>query len=109
MPASKQPEKLYTEEETLIAARAAAETAVSVAVPLAVQAAVAEERGKAAAQRALDKAAAETLHRQSRCWRSATVTITALGLGALADGARGAMYGIAGGAAAALVWWFVDN
>lgn len=108
-PASLRPAKLYTEEEALVAALAAAETAVSVAVPLAVQAAVAEERGKAAAERAVDRAASEAFQRQSRAWRSATLLVTAVSLGALADGARGAIYGAATGAAAALIWWAVEN
>ncbi|MGA2548005.1 MAG: hypothetical protein ABSF43_15765 [Rectinemataceae bacterium] len=64
--ASTQLKKLYTEEEALSAAEAAAKAAIDVAVPLAVQAAVAEERGKAAAQQVLDKAAAEAFQRQAR-------------------------------------------
>ena len=55
-PASTRPERSYTEEEALAAAEAAARKAVDVAVPLAVQAAVAEERGKTAAQQLLDRA-----------------------------------------------------
>jgi hypothetical protein len=109
MPASLRPAKLYTEEEALVAAMLAAETAVNVAVPLAVQAAVAEEQGKAAAQQAWDKAAAETFQRQSRTWRSATLMVTAVSLGSLADGARGAMYGTAAGAVTAFVWWLVEK
>lgn len=72
-PVSTQPASLYTEEEALAAARAAAEAAVDAAVPLAVQAAVAEERGKAAAQRVLDKATAEVFQRQARNWRTAAL------------------------------------
>jgi hypothetical protein len=90
MQAALQPTKLYTEEEALMAAMAAAERAVSVAVPLAVQAAVAEERGKAAAQHVLDGAVTETFRRQSRNWRSATLMVTALSL-------------------AALVWWVKED
>jgi hypothetical protein len=109
MPASSRPAKLYTEEEALVAAMLAAETAVGVAVPLAVQAAVAEEQGKAAAQQALNKAAADAFQRQSRVWRSAALLVTAVSLGSLADGVRGAMYGTASGAAAALLWWLVEK
>jgi hypothetical protein len=108
-PASLQPAKLYKEEEALVAAMLAAETAVSVAVPLAVRAAVAEEQGKAAAQQALNKAAADALQRQSRNWRSAALLVTAASLGSLADGVRGAMYGTAAGAVAAFVWWLVEK
>jgi hypothetical protein len=109
MPVSLQPAKLYTEEEALMTALAAAEKAVSVAVPLAVQAAVAEERCKAATQHKLDRDTAVAFHRQILIWRSATLVVTALGLGSLADGARGALYGVAWGSVAALVWWVVER
>jgi hypothetical protein len=49
-PVSTQPERLYTEAEALTVATDAAEAAVDAAIPLAVQAAVADERGRAAAQ-----------------------------------------------------------
>ena len=63
------PERLYTEAEALAAAKEAAKAAIDEAVPLAVQAAVAEERGKAAEQRILDKAVGEAFRRQARNWR----------------------------------------
>jgi len=108
-PVSPQPSRLYTEEEALAAAKAAAEAAVGAAVPLAVQAAVAEERGRAAAQQVLDRAAAETNLRQARNWRSAALVAAGAGTGALADGGRGTLYGAAGGALTVAVWWIVEK
>lgn len=108
-PGSSQPARLYTEEEALAAARAAAETAVEAAVPLAVQAAVAEERGKAAAQQILNRAEVEGFLRKAENWRTASFIAAAAGAGALADGGRGAVYGAAGGAVAAFVWWVIEN
>ncbi len=108
-PVSAQPARLYTEEEALTAARAAAEAAVDVAVPLAVQAAVAEERGKAAAQQVLDKATAEVFQRQARNWRASALVAAGAGAGVLASGGRGALYGAAGGAVAAGIWWVAEN
>jgi hypothetical protein len=108
-PVSAQPARLYTEEEALAAARAAAEAAVKSAIPLAVQAAVAEERGKAAAQQVLDRATADAFHRQARNWRTAALVAAGTGAGALADGGRGAVFGGVGGAVAAGIWWVVEN
>jgi hypothetical protein len=107
--ASTQLEKLYTEEEALSAAEEAAKAAIDVAVPLAVQAAVAEERGKAAAQQVLDKAAAEAFQRQARTWRTVALVAAGAGTGALADSGRGVVYGAAGGAMAVVVWWIVEH
>jgi hypothetical protein len=107
--ASTQLEKRYTEEEALSAAEAASKAAIDVAVPLAVQAAVAEERGKAAAQQVLDKAAAEALQRQARTWRAVALIATGAGTGALADNSRGALYGAAGGAVSVVVWWIAEH
>jgi len=100
---------LYTEEEALAAARAAAEAAVDAAIPLAVQAAMAEERGKLAAQQVLDRAAAEAFRRQARNWRTAALIASGAGTGALADGGRGAVFGGVGGAVAAGIWWVVEE
>jgi hypothetical protein len=108
-PVSPQPERLYTEAEALAAAKAAAEAAVDAAIPLAVQAAVADERGRAAAQQALDKVVTEAFRRQARTWRSAALVTTGVGAGALAEGGRGAMYGAAGGALTAAIWWLVES
>ena len=107
-PASTRPERLYTEEEALAAAEAAAKRAVDVAVPLAVQAAVAEERGKTAAQQLLDRAALEALTRQARNWRAMALIAMGAGTGSLADGGRGALYGATGGAVATAVWWIAE-
>jgi len=106
---SAQPGLLYTEEEALAAARAAAEAAVDAAIPLAVQAAMAEERGKLAAQQVLDRAAAEAFRRQARNWRTAALIASGAGTGALADGGRGAVFGGVGGAVAAGIWWGVEE
>jgi len=100
---------LYTEEEALAAARAAAEAAVDTAIPLAVQAAVAEERGKAAAQQVLNRAAADAFHRQARNWRTVALIASGAGMGALADGGRGAVFGGVGGTVAAGMWWVVEK
>ena len=108
-PVSTRPERLYTEAEALTAARTAAEAAVAAAIPLAVQAAVADERGRAAAQQVLDKAVAETFQRQARSWRSLALVTAGAGTGALADGGRGLLYGAAGGAIAAAMWWVADH
>jgi hypothetical protein len=107
--ASTKLEKLYTEEEALSTSEAAAKAAIDVAVPLAVQAAVAEERGKAAAQHVLDKAAAEAFQRQTRTWRAVALVAAGAGTGALADSGRGALYGAAGGAVSVVVWWIVEH
>ena len=108
-PVSTQPERLYTEAEALAVAKAAAEAAVAAAIPLAVQAAVADERGRAAAQQVLDRAVAETFQRQARTWRSVALVTAGAGTGALADGGRGLLYGGAVGAIAAGMWWAVDH
>lgn len=107
--ASTQLEKLYTEDEALSAAEAAAKAAIDVAVPRAVQAAVAEERGKMAAQQVLDKAAAVAFQRQARTWRAVAFVAAGAGTGVLADGGRGALYGAAGGAVSVAVWWIVEG
>ena len=107
-PASTRPERSYTEEEALAAAEAAARKAVDVAIPLAVQAAVAEERGKTAAQQLLDRGILEALTRQARNWRAMALIAMGAGTGSLADGGRGALYGAAGGAVATVVWWIVE-
>jgi hypothetical protein len=108
-PVSPQPELLYTEAEALEAARAAARAALDAAVPLAVQAAVAEERGKAAAQRVLDRAEAEAYQRQARSWRAAALVAAGMGAGGLAAGGRGALYGATGAAMTAAVWWICEQ
>jgi len=73
LPDSTPPERLYTEAEALTAAEMAANTAVDKAVPLAVQAAVAEERARAAVQRALDEAELLATRRSLRAWRLAAL------------------------------------
>lgn len=108
-PASTRPARSYTEEEALAAAESAAREAADAAVPLAVQAAVAEERGKAAAQRALDRTALEALTRQARNWRAMALMVMGAGTGSMTDGYRGALYGVAGGMVAAAVWLIAER
>jgi hypothetical protein len=108
-PVSAPPERLYTEDELLATARAAASKALDTAIPLAVQAAVAEERGKAAAQHDLDLVATRTLARQAHAWRALALVATGSGIGAMADGNRGALYGASCGAASIVLCWIVEH
>jgi hypothetical protein len=108
-PASAPPERLYTESELLATAQAAASKALDTAIPLAVQAAVAEERGKAAARHDLDLEAAKSFRRQVLAWRALALVATGSGIGATADENRGALYGASCGAAAAVFWWIVEQ
>lgn len=76
-PAATLPPRLYTEAEALTAAEAAAMAALDEALPLAVQAAVAEERGRAAADRVMSEAALAAARKSIDRWRLATLGATA--------------------------------
>ncbi|MDA8427491.1 MAG: hypothetical protein M0Z80_15300 [Treponema sp.] len=108
-PASTPPARLYTEEEALAAASEAAKTALDLALPLAVQAAVAEERCAAAAQRILAEAEAEAARRQARSWRNLALVSAGAGSGCLVGGLRGGVCGAIGGASVAAVWWLLER
>jgi len=96
----------YPARETTLGALQAA---IGKQIDRCVQAAVAEERGAAAADRVELEAGMEAQERTGRAWRAVALIAAGAGTGSLADGGQGALYGAAGGAVSALIWWIVER
>ena len=87
----------------------ALQAAIGQQIDRCVQAAVAEERGAAAADRVELEAGMEAQERTGRGWRAIALVAAGAGTGSLADGGRGALYGTAGGAVSAVIWWIAEQ